>query len=120
MNAAEKVLDAVGRLFEVLVGLFGRAGAVLIVLGAVAVFFLWRWFALRAAERGWREALAEKERSIQRLADIERGYRVEALHRQGLSLAQAERIVLGAGTPSTAVPVTAPKPRPRWAIWRRP
>lgn len=106
MDILDKILTAIGGLFTVLVGLFGQVGAVLLILGGLILLFIWRWLAQRAAERGWREALAEKDKTIERMASIERSYRIETLVRSGMAITQAERIVLAGrfgGTPASGV-----------------
>ena len=95
MSSIDKILDAFGRLIQLLVQLFGPRGAVWFIAGAFAALLFFRWLAHRRAERGWRLALDEKERSIQRLAAVERTYRLEALVRdRGMSLKDAERLLI--------------------------
>lgn len=114
MQSLDKILDSLGRLIQLLVQLFGPRGAVWFIGAVLAALLLLKWMAQRRAERGWRMALEEKERSIQRLAAVERGYRLEALMRdRGMSLQDAERLLmLGTGsTPPTSAPVTLRKKR---------
>jgi len=119
MQSVDKILDAFGRLIELLVKLFGPQGAVLFIGGVVVALLILKWMAHRRAERGWRMALDEKERSIQRLAAVERSYRLEALMRdRGMSLQDAERVLmLGTGsTPPTPAAVTLRRKR-WWQFW---
>jgi hypothetical protein len=119
MQSFDKILDAFGRLIKLLVDLFGPRGAVLFLVGVVIALLILKWLAQRRAERGWRMALEEKERSIQRLAAVERTYRLEALVRdRGMTLQEAELLLmLGAGpTPPTSAAMT-PNRKRWWRVW---
>lgn len=79
MPDAAEVRDFWGVIQSVLdwmVGSFGAWPTALIMIGLVAGAFYWRRQSRAAAETGWREALAEKERSIQRLAKDNREMRI--------------------------------------------
>jgi len=89
------LINAVSHLLEVLVGIFGRTGTVLLLLGvAVGSIIYRRWREHRKAQTT-RALIDEKERTIQRLSEENRNYRIVFLQKiAGWSEDQIDRFVM--------------------------
>jgi len=71
----EDVLDAIGRLFQALVDAYGPVGTLGILVVVVALFTGWRMYQDYRSGKEYRALTAEKERTIQRLAEDNRLWR---------------------------------------------
>lgn len=71
----EKVLQAARDILNALIGAFGPLGTVALVGAGLLVMFAFRVYKDKRADRTIDRALAEKERTIQRLANQERTWR---------------------------------------------
>ena len=61
---------------EIMVANFGAWGTIVICVGIVLLFFAWRLYNERRKDRTNDELLREKDRTIQRLADESRYYKI--------------------------------------------
>ena len=73
---AADVLNAFSHLIEVFVASFGRIGTVLMFVGMLLVAVAWRLYNDRRKDKEINAAVLEKNRTIRRLAEQERNYRI--------------------------------------------
>lgn len=85
----DKLMSVLRDILELLVGNFGPGGTIVLVTLVLGVLGAVRWYKDWRADRAVREVLAEKERTIQRLANQERTWRRVFLTK-GIKLDQQE------------------------------
>lgn len=89
----DQILTAVTKLLENLISWFGPRGTVYLIVGIVVAAGVRRWYLDRRVDRDRREALEEKERTVQRLASEARAWRVLfAVRELGLNQKDAEQL----------------------------
>lgn len=71
----DKILEAATRLLGVLITNFGPWGTIALVAIVLLALFGWKYYNNRRADRAIDLVLAEKEKTIQRLANQERTWR---------------------------------------------
>lgn|SRR5690554_506968 len=90
-----ELIDALRALLEALISRFGPGGTILLIGGFFLAFAARRVYLDWRADRLMNQALAEKERSIQRIADQEREWRVYFMMKDGkMTRREAEKIIL--------------------------
>lgn len=89
------LINAISHLVEVSVGLFGRTGTVLLLVGlTIASILIRRWSEARKG-KATKALIAEKERTIQRLSEENRNYRIVFLQQiAGWDADQIDRFVM--------------------------
>ena len=89
-----EIIDALGRLIDVIVKHFGPTGSVLIVLGAVTISALYRWYEDRRRNRAHNALIKEHDRTVQRMAARDRENR-RVIYKQvyGWSDDEIERLI---------------------------
>lgn len=75
-GGAAAIIDAIVRLLDVLIRNFGQVGTLIIALAIVALASLWRVYNDRRKDKEVNAVIAEKDKTIQRLAEQERNYRI--------------------------------------------
>ena len=86
---SDKALQAARDILNILIGAFGPWGTVVLIGVGLLGMFLFRVYKDRRADKAIDRALAEKERTIQRLANQERTWR-RVLLTENLKLDKAE------------------------------
>lgn len=89
-------LDAAVRLADLLIKAYGPWGSLGIVMAWVAGSLLWRVYQDHKREQEVYAVVQEKERTIQRMAKIERDLRVALFKAWGYSVDEIERLVIKA------------------------
>jgi hypothetical protein len=87
-------VNALGALIRTLFQVFGPDRTLYLIFFFVFVLGARRWYNDRQAAKLTNDALSEKERSIQRLAEQEREWRVYFMIKDGMPREDAERLVL--------------------------
>jgi hypothetical protein len=75
IDEINEFLPPIEKALNLLVGTFGPWGTVILVALVLATLFFWKVYKDRQADEARNLALAEKERTIQRLANQERTWR---------------------------------------------
>ncbi len=75
IDEINEFLPLIEKALNLLVSTFGPWGTVILIVGGLAVLFLWKVYKDKQADKARDLALAEKERTIQRLANQERTWR---------------------------------------------
>lgn len=70
------VINAVNNLVQALVNIFGAWGTIGIAAALIAITAIWKIWNIRRKDREVNLALKEKDRTIQRLAEQERNFRI--------------------------------------------
>ena len=94
MEDVSNVINAIANLFNVLVENFGSAGSVIILFILVVAFYSYRLYIDKRKDKYIQALLKEKDRTIQRIAEQERNYRVLFLKEKGMSDDEIERFVI--------------------------
>jgi hypothetical protein len=111
----DKLLDSIGRLLILVYNLLGPIGFWILFAAALLAGWSLRSKSKSTMVRGFEEALAEKERSIQRLTATERMYRIETLMRQHNMLPEeAQKLLLLSDNPTQQ---TTPAVKPKGRLW---
>jgi hypothetical protein len=93
-DAILEALPVLEGMLSRLVGLLGPWPTVGVIVAVLAASLFFRWMADRRRERGWQLAIDEKERTVQRLAQQERAWRVMFISdKQKLQVAQVEKLL---------------------------
>jgi hypothetical protein len=71
-----EIIKALTHLVEVLVANFGALGTIIIVASLLLVAFLWRRYNDYRRDKATNDLLAEKDRTIQRLAEEARNFKI--------------------------------------------
>jgi hypothetical protein len=88
------ILEAVEGLLALLIRSFGPDGTLILLGVAVLLFVGWRIYLRRSNTELIDKLLAEKERTIQRIAGEARQYKLLYLISTGMDRREAERIIL--------------------------
>jgi len=92
---------------------YGPWGTLLIIGVVCGLFVWWRIRQGRGKEQGWKAALEEKERTIQRLANDNRDLRIQLLKERNWTNHDIERLILLNVHPDGAATRRALEDRPR-------
>ncbi len=76
MDKVAKFIDSLGAFFDKIVSYYGPWGAIGVTLGVYVLFWFFRLYTDKRKDKHIEALIAEKERTIQRLASREREYRV--------------------------------------------
>src|SRR5205085_2772011 len=90
----DDVINAVNILVQVLIANYGRVGTLLIFAALIVLSGLWRYISWRRKDKQIDLALTEKDRTIQRLAESERNFRILFFKQQGMTAEEIERFVM--------------------------
>lgn len=95
MEDLPEILNAIGGLVEALVAAFGPVGTVILLLAVVALSAGWRFYQDRRKDREFNLLIAEKDKTIQRLASQERSYRaIFFKEKMGLSDEELQMLIM--------------------------
>ena len=89
-----ELLQETGRLLDFLIERFGADKTLWLIIGTVVFLAVRRLYLDWRAERVLNRLLEEKERSIQRVANQERQWRIYFLMHMGMSREEAERLIV--------------------------
>jgi len=91
--SVDKIAELI-QLLDQLAEILGPGWTVGLVLGLLVAGLAWKAYNNRRLERGFKLALDEKERTVQRLADEARGWRILFLtHNLKITRQEAEKII---------------------------
>lgn len=90
------LIEAVTALAQVLIRSYGPWGSLSIVIVAIVLSFAYRVYQDRRKDQEVNAVIAEKERIIQRMANIERDLRVQLFKALGYTVDEIERLVIRA------------------------
>ena len=90
----DAIIKAFTELLKVLIGTFGPLGTAIFLVIFLILSIAWRLYNDRRKDKEISEALKEKDRAIQRLAEDNRVYRIKDLMSQGWTEDQIEKFVL--------------------------
>jgi hypothetical protein len=94
VDKSEGLVKALQNFYDDLVRHYGSSGTLLLLLLVFLIFVGWNLYQHWKSRRDVNEALAEKERSIQRLASQERAWRAYFFRQQGLSNEEIDSLLL--------------------------
>ncbi len=94
-DSTANILNAISHLVEVLVASFGALGTCLLIFAIIAIGFLYLYWQYRKKNKDADELIKEKDRTIQRLANMERELRAMLFcQMSGWSEEKVERIMI--------------------------
>jgi hypothetical protein len=76
LSGSAEIINALNNLVQALVNNFGAWGTIGIAVALVVITGVWKIYNIRRKDRETNLALKEKDRTIQRLAEQERNYRI--------------------------------------------
>jgi hypothetical protein len=94
VEALTKVIDAIRQFFQLLLDRYGPIGTLLIVGAFVLLTIVARIYGDRRKDRYIDALLDEKDKTIQRLAEQERNYRIHLFKQYGWADEEIDRFVM--------------------------
>jgi hypothetical protein len=93
MDKASKLIDSITGLITALVDLFGTGGTIaMIIITALAVLG-WKLYVNSRKDAAFKKLIEEKDRTIERMKDEVKLYRISFFKKEGWSDAEIEKFV---------------------------
>lgn len=93
MDKATKLINAITNLISTLVEAFGAKGCIIILAITAIATVIWKIYIHRRKDAAYKALIAEKDRTISRMQDENKVYRIAELKQRGWSDADIKKYI---------------------------